>query len=47
LLDGTISRVAVQHSDFRGLLGSGDAANLIASLQRKAADLSGGSMLDS
>lgn len=44
LLDGTISRVAVQRSDFRGLLARGDAAALIASLQRKVADLSGGTM---
>jgi phospholipid transport system substrate-binding protein len=44
LLDGTISRVAVQRSDFRGLLAHGDAAALIASLQRKVADLSGGTM---
>ena len=47
LLDGTISRVAVQRSDFRGLLEHGDATALIARLQRKAADLSGGSILDS
>jgi len=44
LLDGTISRVAVQRSDFRSLLGHGDAAPLIASLQRKIADLSGGAL---
>jgi phospholipid transport system substrate-binding protein len=44
LMDGTISRVAVQRSDFRGLLGQGDAAGLIASLQRKVADLSGGAL---
>jgi phospholipid transport system substrate-binding protein len=47
LLDGTISRVAVQHSDFRALLGNGGAAALIASLRQKAADLAGGSQLDS
>jgi phospholipid transport system substrate-binding protein len=47
LLDGTISRVAVQHSDFRSLLRNGDATALIASLQRRADDLAGGSMLDS
>lgn len=41
LLDGTISRVAVQRSDFRALLARGDASGLIASLQRKVADLSG------
>jgi phospholipid transport system substrate-binding protein len=44
LLDGKISRVAVQRSDFRGLLGDGGAADLIASLQRKVADLSGGAL---
>jgi phospholipid transport system substrate-binding protein len=44
LLDGTISRVAVQRSDFRSLLGRGDAGPLIASLQRKIADLSGGAL---
>lgn len=47
LLDGTISRVAVQHSDFRALLHNGDAAALIASLQQKTADLAGDSQLDS
>jgi phospholipid transport system substrate-binding protein len=44
LMDGSISRVAVQRSDFRGLLGRGGAADLIASLQRKVADLSGGAL---
>jgi phospholipid transport system substrate-binding protein len=47
LLDGTISRVAVQHSDFRALLHNGDATALIASLQQKTADLAGDSRLDS
>jgi phospholipid transport system substrate-binding protein len=42
LLDGTISRVAVQRSDFRGLLARGGAAALAKSLQDKTADLSGG-----
>lgn len=42
LLDGSISQTAVQRSDFRGLLGSGGADALIASLQRKVADLSRG-----
>jgi len=42
LLDGTISRVAVQRSDFRGLLNRGGAAALAKSLQEKTADLSGG-----
>jgi phospholipid transport system substrate-binding protein len=45
LLEGTISRVAVQRSDFRGLLGSsGDVSALIASLQHKVADLSRGTL---
>ena len=44
LLDGSISRVAVQRSDFRALLGSGNADALIASLQKKVAALSGGAM---
>jgi phospholipid transport system substrate-binding protein len=42
LLDGTISRVAVQRSDFRGLLSHGGAAALAKSLQQKTADLSAG-----
>ncbi len=44
LLDGTISRVAVQRSDFRALLASGSPTPLIDSLKRKVADLSGGTM---
>ena len=44
LLDGTISRVAVQRSDFRSLLASGDPGPLVASLKRKVSDLSGGAM---
>lgn len=44
LLDGTISRVAVQRSDFRGLLSRGDTTALIDSLNRKIADLSGGAL---
>jgi len=44
LLDGTISRVAVQRSDFRGVLAHGGAPALIASLQRKVMDLAGSSM---
>ena len=39
LLDGSISRVAVQRSDFRSLLSSGSAAPLIASLRKRAAAL--------
>jgi phospholipid transport system substrate-binding protein len=44
LLNGSISRVAVQRSDFRSLIRTGDASSLIRSLQRKISDLSGGSM---
>lgn len=43
LLDGSISQVAVNRSDWRALLGSGAGA-LTASLQRKVADLSGGAI---
>ena len=43
-LNATISQVAVQRSDFRSLLGTGDAGPLIASLKRKIADLSGGTL---
>ncbi len=41
LLDGSISRVAVQRSDFRGLLAKGEAA-LLEMLRSKAADLATG-----
>ncbi len=41
LLDGSISRVAVQRSDFRSLLEGGPAA-LVESLHKKVTDLSGG-----
>ncbi len=44
LLDGSISRVAVQRSDFRKILAGGDADALIASLNRKVADLSDGAL---
>ena len=44
LLDGSISRVAVLRSDFRGLLSSGGPSSLMSNLQRKATDLSAGSM---
>src|SRR5271165_3379622 len=44
LADGTISRVAVQRSDFRGVLANGGGDALLASLERKTADLSGGSI---
>ena len=42
LLDGSISRVAVQRSDFRSLIGSGDPGPLIAMLRNKAAGLTAG-----
>jgi phospholipid transport system substrate-binding protein len=42
LADGTISRVAVQRSDFRSVLSSGGGAALVATLERKIADLSAG-----
>jgi phospholipid transport system substrate-binding protein len=44
LADGSISRVAVQRSDFRSLLSSGGGEALLASLQRKTSDLSGGAL---
>lgn len=43
LLNGSISQAAVNRSDWRSLLASGPGA-LIASLQRKVADLSGGAI---
>jgi phospholipid transport system substrate-binding protein len=42
LTDGSISRVAVQRSDFRSLLSSGGTPALVAGLEHKAANLSGG-----
>ncbi|MGD0104751.1 MAG: ABC transporter substrate-binding protein [Rhodopila sp.] len=44
LLQGSISRVAVQRSDFRNILAIGDADALITSLHRKIADLSDGTL---
>ena len=41
LLNGTISRVAVQRSDFRALVAGGDPAPLLASLRARAASLAG------
>jgi phospholipid transport system substrate-binding protein len=41
LTDGAISRVAVQRSDFRGLLMAGGVPALAAGLQRKTANVSG------
>jgi phospholipid transport system substrate-binding protein len=45
LADGSISRVAVQRSDFRRLVARGGAQALIDSLNQKTADLSGGATL--
>lgn len=42
LIDGSISQVAVQRSDFRSLLSSGSAMKLIESLRRKTASLASG-----
>jgi phospholipid transport system substrate-binding protein len=44
LLNGTISKVAVQSSDFSALVTSGDASQLIAALQTKITTLSGGAL---
>jgi phospholipid transport system substrate-binding protein len=44
LLDGTISRVAVQRSDFRRFLVGHDSSGLISSMQQKIASLSDGSV---
>jgi phospholipid transport system substrate-binding protein len=44
LIDGSISRVAVQRSDFRTILAGGDAEALIKSLHRKVSDLSNGAL---
>ena len=45
LADGSISRVAVQRSDFRRLVSRGGAQALIESLNQKTNDLSGGALL--
>jgi phospholipid transport system substrate-binding protein len=42
LLNGSISRVAVQRSDFRSLIGSGDPTPLINNLRSKVAALAAG-----
>jgi phospholipid transport system substrate-binding protein len=44
LVNGTISRVAVQRSDFRTLLSGGSGSALVASLRQKVMDLSGGAL---
>lgn len=43
LLAASISRVAVQRSDFRSLVGE-DGSGLLASLKKKVSDLSGGTL---
>jgi phospholipid transport system substrate-binding protein len=45
LADGSISRVAVQRSDFRRLVTRGGAQALIDMLDQKTKDLSGGASL--
>jgi phospholipid transport system substrate-binding protein len=42
LAEGAISRVATQRSDFRSLLARGGGPALLASLEKKSADLAGG-----
>jgi phospholipid transport system substrate-binding protein len=44
LLGGTISKVAVQSSDFSSLVSDGDASKLISALQAKVISLSGGAL---
>ena len=44
LLDGTISRVAVERSDFRSMLANGGPEALIKSLSQKVASLSDGQL---
>ena len=44
LFDGTISKVAVQRSDFSGLVAPGNATKLIAALHKKIDMLSGGTI---
>jgi phospholipid transport system substrate-binding protein len=44
LADGSISRVAVQRSDFRTVLARGGGPALVSSLQKKVADLSDGAL---
>jgi phospholipid transport system substrate-binding protein len=45
LAAGSISRVAVQRSDFRHILSNGGGDALLVNLQRKTADLSGGTLV--
>jgi phospholipid transport system substrate-binding protein len=46
LLNGTISKVALQNSDFSSEVTSGDASQLISALKVKVATLSGGALTD-
>jgi phospholipid transport system substrate-binding protein len=46
LLNGTISKVAIQSSDFSAEVTSGDASQLITALKAKVATLSGGALTD-
>ena len=46
LLNGTISKVALQNSDFSSEVTSGDASQLISALKAKVATLSGGALTD-
>lgn len=46
LLNGTISKVAIQSSDFSALVNTGDATQLIAALKAKIDTLSGGTLSD-
>jgi phospholipid transport system substrate-binding protein len=45
LAEGSISRVALQRSDFRRILSNGGADALLTSLQRKTSDLSSGALV--
>jgi phospholipid transport system substrate-binding protein len=45
LAAGSISRAAVQRSDFRRILSNGGGDALLASLQRKISALSGGALV--
>jgi phospholipid transport system substrate-binding protein len=45
LAEGSISRVAMQRSDFRRILSNGGGDALLTSLQRKTSDLSGGALV--
>jgi phospholipid transport system substrate-binding protein len=45
LTAGSISRVAMQRSDFRRILSNGGGDALLESLQRKTSDLSGGALV--